>query len=921
MKRIHLSTSMLCATMAASICGVTPDKAHAQTADSSATVKQNESTDENALEEIVVTGTMIRGVAPVGSSVGGLSSAQIQSTGAENTQQILTNLVQNSSFNNLAQTLPAAGVLLANVRVPIAQPNLRNLPGCNGSGTGACTLVLVDGHRITPEGVQQSAVDPSVVPPGTIDRVEVILDGNSAIYGSDAVGGVINFITKKDINGTRVDGHYGFANGYTTYDADITSGATWDTGSLIFGYSYGHHDALFGADRGYAKSINWATGQPFEMTCDNANVSVGLANYSLPSFAPGLNTCDLGKFSTLYPAEVRNNGFLKLSQNIAEHVRFEISGFYTSNDEQANQGPLTGTSTITPANPYYEAIPGVAGTPPENVQFSFGPIFGNQFAVADTRIQLGQVTPTLTVDVGSWQIRTLFTYGRSITSYDNVDTNPNTLAQAIAGPIGSAAPIPISEALDPYSLAATQNPAVFGTLYYHDRGYGVNRFTNFRSIADGQLFALPGGEVHAAVGVEYYNDDFTTAVTNPVSTLLLPPYSASQHSDSVFGEFYVPMIGGGNRLPGVDALQLSVSGRYDHYPYGVGGVFDPKLGLVYAPIEWVKVRANWGKSFDAPTATDIARGLPSNSTISVFPLISAFAGIFTPHGTVFPPGLNALLLLTGTAPNLQPQSSTNWAVGGDITPPVVPNLTFSGTYYHILFKDIIGLPTVAGDQAPLFNNYPSLYAYNANGLTAAQLAPFISQAPLTGPASVAQAAANGQRLIEYIDGRVRNLGLAEIAGIDFSTNYAMKTGFGELDATFSGNYQLKDDTKYASASPSVDQLFAMGFPRLNYALVVGSNISKIRAQVSWYHTSGYRVNPALGLNPSQTQVDAFDSVNLFFNYDLDGPGLAKDLGLSLGINNVFDADPPVYKLNTGTGFAPNIRTLGRLVQFGVAKKF
>jgi iron complex outermembrane receptor protein len=909
--KFSLLKSMLCVAAAVGIYALTAAGARAQTAENAPGTSP--STDENAIEEIVVTGTMIRGVAPVGSTVTGLSTQEIESTSSNNTQQILTNLPQNSSFNNLAQTLPAAGSLIGQTRVPISQPNLRNLPGCNGSGTGACTLVLIDGHRITPEGIQQQAVDPGVIPPNMIERVEVILDGNSAIYGSDAVGGVINFITKKKFSGVNATAHYGFADNYITYDADITGGQTWDTGSLIFAYTHGYHDPIYGADRDYVKSINWATGVPTGLTCDLSNVTVGFTTYAYPALTPGANNCDLSKFSTIYPSETRNNGFLNFSQEISHNVRFELNGFYTSQVQQASAGPLTGNTTIGPTNPYYEAIPGVPGTPSQGVQFSMGSVYGNHFGTQDTKIQAGQLTPTLIVEWGGWEIRTLFTYGRSITSYDNVSVNPNTLAAAASG-------TSLSTALNPYNIAATRNTALFGTLYFHDRGQGVNQFTNFRSIADGKLFSLPGGDVHAAIGVEYTNDDFSTYTTNPVSTLPTATYGASQQAQSIFGEAYVPIVGKNNRFLAMDTLELSISGRYDHYPE-IGGKFDPKFGLVYGPIDWIKIRGSWGTSFDAPSATDKARALPQLQTIGSFPLVPALAGIFTPAGTFYPPGLNALLLLTGTAPNLKPQSSTNWSIGGDIDPPFVPHLTLSGSYYNIFFKDIIGLPTVAGNQAPLFNNYPELYEYNAAGLTPAQLAPFISQAPLTGPATVAQAAANGQRLIEWIDGRVRNLGSAQLEGLDFSANYAMKTRFGAVDGRFVGNYQLKNETRYAPASPSVNQLYAVGFPNLNYSLTVGTNIDRFRAQVDWDHTSGYRLNPALGVNPSQTHVDAYDAVNLFFRYDFDGPGLAKGLALTLGINNVFDADPPVYKLNGGNGFSPNIRTIGRLVQFGIGKQF
>ena len=113
----------------------------------------------------------------------------------------------------------------------------------------------------------------------------------------------------------------------------------------------------------------------------------------------------------------------------------------------------------------------------------------------------------------------------------------------------------------------------------------------------------------------------------------------------------------------------------------------------------------------------------------------------------------------------------------------------------------------------------------------------------------------------------------------------------------------------------------MLFRSLNYSLVVGANVQKLRGQVTWNHTSGYAVDPALGLNPSQTHVDAFDSVNLFFLYAFDGPGLAKDLTLTFGINNVFDANPPVYELNTANGYPPTSLNLGRVTQFGFVKHF
>ena len=167
------------------------------------------------LEEIIVTGTQIRGVAPVGSNVVGVNEQEIEATGAVTMNQLLSQLPQSSDFNNITQ--PGGGVLTANGRVPITRPNIRNLPGAGGSASGAVTLVLINGHRVVPQGIEQTAVDADIVAPDATERVETILDGASAVYGSDAAGGVINFITRRSFEGIKFDARYGVADDYESW--------------------------------------------------------------------------------------------------------------------------------------------------------------------------------------------------------------------------------------------------------------------------------------------------------------------------------------------------------------------------------------------------------------------------------------------------------------------------------------------------------------------------------------------------------------------------------------------------------------------------------------------------------------------------------------------------------------------------------
>jgi hypothetical protein len=154
---------------------------------------QNEATaeEDKGLQEIVVTGTLIRGINPPGASVITLDSEAITAIGATSTNQVLQNIPQLADFGNTNQQITAV-----NFQITVDRPNIRNLPGVGTNG-GSTTLVLVDGHRLVGEGIKETAPDPNTVPVALLERVDVLPDGGSSIYGSDAIGGVINFITKR----------------------------------------------------------------------------------------------------------------------------------------------------------------------------------------------------------------------------------------------------------------------------------------------------------------------------------------------------------------------------------------------------------------------------------------------------------------------------------------------------------------------------------------------------------------------------------------------------------------------------------------------------------------------------------------------------------------------------------------------------
>jgi iron complex outermembrane receptor protein len=862
--------------------------------------------------EIVITGTQIRGITPPGSNMVSLSEQDIEATGATSTQQLLATLPQTSSFNNLNVTQPGGGTPAGVSRVPIARPNIRNLPGCAGSGSGACTLILMDGHRIVPAGIEQTAVDPAVIPPRIIERVETILDGNSAIYGSDAIGGVINFITRKRFKGVKADASYGFGDDYHSVDANLTGGISWDTGGIVATYSFTHNDAIFGRDRDYIKSINWLTGQPTGNQCDRPNVSVtGFGTFAAPTFAPGLNRCDPSLDQTMYPENRRHTGYLSLNQDLGTRIKLAVTGFYSDFRTESNAGPFRGTVTVRSNSPFFSSQ---GFTPPPGVSqysvlFSYGPAFGNDAGTQVVGIKAWQITPTLTVDLaGDWQVRALGAYGRSETTYENHSLP--ALIQAT------------NPAINPFNIAAT-DPAVLQQLGgFFDRGSGVNKFYNARIIADGTLLALPGGRVKAALGVEYQKGRFIRQQTNLTTLSLNPAVSGSVESKSVFGELFVPIVGEDNSMPGIHRLNLSLSGRYDHYDQGVGGTFNPKVALTYLPTEWVTFRGNWGKSFNAPTPADrvgaksaLERLIPCPNPCGV-----------VPTGTVLPPAaLYNVISLTGTVPDLTPQKSTNWALGADLRPPFAKNLVLSATYYNIKIKDFISFPQITGDIQAGFRNFPELSILYPN-ITPAVANAFCALAPASGPAVCAAALAQqagGVPLVHLIDGRTRNLGLFKVSGLDFSVTYRHDVNFGSLDLKYSGNFQLKRDFAPHPADPLQNTLFTLGVPDFTSSLTLGATAGPVRLQITWNHTGKYDFLATPGVNLQDT-VDGFDSVDLYFRYGLGDVGMLKDLAFTVNVNNVLDAEPPAFRTTIATpsnGIAPNIKTLGRVIQLGINTRF
>jgi iron complex outermembrane receptor protein len=301
------------------------------------------------LEEVVVTGTHIRGVTDSASPVVTYSRDEIDRTGLGTVGAFMQSLPQNFNGGASENTIGAiSGGGQAN--------NLVGATGINLHGLGNdATMVLVDGHRIAPGGTDGDIVDISMIPLSAVQRIEVVSDGASAIYGSDAVGGVVNIVLRKDFDGAETRARFGSVADGGSHESQLgqTAGKVWDTGSALLNYEFYDRTPLSAAARSYSQTASL----PFTLLPEQVRQTVlATIRQSLSSdiavFADGMyshrstyNYVSTAGLSEYTPATVSAYGGTVGGRiRFSEATEFELSAGYSVSDTRARgQSQLDGT--------------------------------------------------------------------------------------------------------------------------------------------------------------------------------------------------------------------------------------------------------------------------------------------------------------------------------------------------------------------------------------------------------------------------------------------------------------------------------------------------------------------------------------------------------------------------------------------------
>ena len=925
--------------------------------------------DADTLQEVVVTGTNIRGVAPVGSNLITMDRTQIEQTGAQTIQQILRSLPAITGMGSTPQGGNPGNSYYA--------PTIHGL----GSSSSNATLVLVDGHRISPGSQQQTLTDPNIVPPIMLERVEVLAEGASSTYGSDAVAGVVNFITRKSYEGFSATGQAGFANGYTSRTGGLLWGLRAADTSIVMGMNYSFRSDLAFADRDFLRRNHTAQGGTnFDnFFCSPATVQpAGLSTIFLTptSTTPVANNsanapCQDVSTSAILPEEVRLNGMLKLSHSFSNNLDAGLDVVVSSvtNRTATTRGTLTATvfqtATANNPNPFYVNPPGITATS-QTVRFDGDALLGVAGAKAFNDNKDYYVSGNLEYRFGQdFRLTALGLFGGERSYVGNTGLLCGSCANlALNGTTNGAGKrgvpaipgtttiveqsLTAANALDVWNVGSANrtSAAVLSSLVDNvtsSRWY--YSMAQSRVGVDGSLFTLPGGAVKGAAGLEYVHYGLNIDRTSPSNAG--PSSTASQtfllelgrDVQSAYAEVLVPLIGDGNAMPFIRKLNFAASVRHDDY-VGLAKTTNPHFAFAWTSFPGITLRGNYSTSFVAPQLTSVGDttrgGLTtfssygvSNQTLIVplasFPLAASVPGVSCNTVTcTVGSGINGVTVNGGPI-KPEPGTGKSWSVGFELTPTFLPGISASIALFNTdLINQISGSSASNAINVPGLNNNLVFYP---TGATAAELT--------AGTFGFPQNSAIPATVNYILSVRQQNLLNLYTRGIDADLRYRFSTaGLGAYRAGVSVTHFTKFDQSI-KGSPLFSVLNTTGFNntfpsiqtqgRLNLGWDFGSFSSDVFVNIigaynNWSGTTVLPVTRDANGNPAGggDRVRGSQIVDLHIGYNLGG-NLLRDSQLYVDASNLFDKEPAFYNSTNGyDGYSGNV--LGRVLSVGFRLK-
>jgi iron complex outermembrane recepter protein len=847
-------------------------------------------------ERIEVTGSNIKRVEGESAlPVTVITREEIDKTGATNAMELLQLVSANSSLGNVSMTSVIGATTFG-----AQTASLRGLQGGR-------TLVLINGKRINGfagevQGVQGANL--SVIPFAAIDRVEILKDGASAVYGSDAIAGVINFIVRSDYKGAEATAYYGAptrsgGGGQEKYSAAAGFGdLSTNRFNVFLSGSFDHQKALLQKDREFSNTserpdlglIGVSSNTfPGRVTTGGIGVPAGTASctgpyatffpelgncFFDPSGAPGVEGIPDTKTTNFFGSaklQITNNwqayGTALLAKdenhNIIQPVPISNLFFYGPNTD------IPATVTVSPSSPFYPTAAAIAhGVNGQVLNVRYRAVENGNRDILDTN-DGGQVVAGVKGSFGNWDADASYMYAKGKTK--EVLNGGYPLYSQILPLLNSG----VVNLFGPNTAAVTQQ--VQATNFNGETFHGTSSSQGIQGKISGEIMNLPAGPLGIAVGAEGRKEKLDQLYNPVLATGDVSGYGGNFHD--VHGSRDVKAVYAELNVPILKSLEANVAIRTDDYS-DFGRTTNPKASLRWQPTRDVLFRGSYGKGFLAP---------------SLYELFTPNTGGVSPPGTTDPircpvthdTGLDCNTQFTlqfGGNPNLNPEKSEQTTLGIVLEPTNA--MSVSVDYFKIRLNKTItnGIPiaTILGDLA--------------------QFGSLVTRAP-SDPAFP-----NLPGRIILIDQRYVNLGAAHIEGLDVEAHYKMpQSSAGRVRLDLSGTYYIRNDTQNldgsytGGVSNENGQVVTGVLPRWKHYASITWDRGPWSARVGQTYQSGY-VDVQTDGNGDLRRVS---SMSL---YDVQGAYSGwKNLTFVLGVKNVLDSNPPQtnQQLTFNVGFDPS----------------
>jgi len=881
---------------------------------------------EETENQILVTGSRIRrqSQADLASPLATVGSEAIDAIGAQNIAEITQTLTINSGAQNNPDAFTQGGT------TGTSNINLRGL------GV-ASTLILLDGKRQTlsaaPTNDGINFVDTSsLVPLIAVERVEILKDGASSLYGSDAVAGVVNFITRDNYEGVLVSGEYTQHLGqgdYSEYNIQALAGFQFGDLNIMGAVSYIDRTPLTTSERRLSRGPEFdADGIPTFLGDDTSSLGNPGSFFGVPGFpasapvidpgcgaaggipsiitatppgVPDVGLCrfDFGEFFNLVAEEERITAFVAADADLSDSVRWSAEFGYADNST------VRGNSPTFPFLQLGQAV--VPSFNPDNI-FGADVVFfgrasgvGGDISPATTSSQTLRVSTSLEGDFDSFLQNGLWNVSLTFADNDFVNTTEDTVRDRFACALRGFNAVPAFNAATGLDCTAanpflTANGATIpanGT-FFNPFSSALAGGTNANAalldyiveplvasreaelfvaegFVSGELFDLPAGPVGVALGAQYRSQRISAnfdGIARNDGFAFLIGEQPFAGTQNVYAIF------GELNVPVTTWADVQLALRFEDYGENGGDTLDPKVALLLRPTDWVSLRGSFSTSFRAP------------STFQLQGQSTTLQQVSDPNNG----GANAFVAVRALGnPALVPESSTAYNLGFTLEP--VSDLEISLDYYNFEFDDAI-----------------------------VQTAPqAIVNADPDGPDIVRSPAGT----IIQVNNSYVNAASVETSGIDFALRYRIDADFGTITPSVEGNYVFDYNLQTSVGGAVIEGAgnrnftnFGSPTPELRFNAGLQFATGAHAFNVFGRYIDSYLDDQNAGAPiDSDFRVDVQYSVALNEFFDRE-----QQLQLTVGARNIFDVTAP--RVATNGGFDSRVHDpRGALLTVGLTGEF